>query len=85
MLDLSWATGPLIYFYVKALLYPSFHLKKRDYLHFLPVLFQLCFSIFVRLQNLYWEEGSRESLSWLGYWGYVVWMNYSTIYLIDSL
>jgi len=85
MLDLSWATGPLIYFYVKALLYPSFQLKKRDYLHFLPVLFQLCFSIFVRLQNLYWEEGHRESLSWLGYWGYVVWMNYSTIYLIASI
>lgn len=84
MLDLSWATGPLIYFYVKALLKPSFSFQKKDYLHFLPVLFQLSFSLFVRLQNLYWD-GSRESLSWLGYWGYVVWMNYSTIYLIASI
>lgn len=85
MLDLSWATGPLIYFYVKALLNPSFRFPKKDFLHFLPVLFQLGFSLFVRLQNLYWEEGQRESLSWLGYWGYVVWMNYSTIYLIASI
>ena len=38
----------------------------------------------MRLQNLYWD-GTKESISDLGYWGYVVWMNYPTVYLIASL
>ncbi|MCH2083020.1 MAG: helix-turn-helix transcriptional regulator [Saprospiraceae bacterium] len=84
MLDLNWANGPLLYFYVKALIRPEFGFRQKDVLHFIPVLIQIGFSIFVRLQNLYWD-GTRESLSWAGYWGYVVWMNYSTIYIVASI
>lgn len=84
MLDLSWANGPLLYFYVKALIRPEFGFRQKDGLHFIPVFIQIGFSIFVRLQNLYWD-GTRESLSWAGYWGYVVWMNYSTIYIVASI
>lgn len=84
MLDLSWANGPLLYFYVRALLFPDATFRQKDWLHFLPVVLQMGCSLFVRLQNLYWD-GTKASLSWLGYWGYVVWMNYSTIYVIASI
>ena len=84
MLDLSWITGALLYFYVKAQTVPDFRLKQSDSIHFLPLLVQVICSVFVRLQNLYWD-GTRESLTWLGYWGYVVWMNYSTIYIVASI
>ena len=84
MLDLSWVHGALLYFYVLALIKPGFRLKKSDWIHFLPLLIQVGMSEFVRLQNLYWD-GTRESLSWAGYWGYAVWMNYSTIYIVASI
>ena len=84
MLDFSWVHGPLLYFYVKAHLIPNFKVRKNDLWHFVPFLIQIGFSIFLRIQNLYWE-GTRESLSWLGYWGYVVWMNLSTIYFVASI
>lgn len=84
MLDFSWIHGPLLYFYLKSHIAPNFKFQKKDLLHFIPFVVQIGFSIFVRLQNLYWE-GSRESLSWLGYWGYVVWMNLSTIYFVASI
>ncbi|MFK8012003.1 MAG: helix-turn-helix transcriptional regulator [Marinicellaceae bacterium] len=83
MLDLSWVTGPLIYFYIRSQLFPTLKFKTIDWLHFLPLVIQVSFSFYVRLQNLYWD-GTRESLSWLGYWGYVVWMNNPTIYLVTS-
>jgi len=83
MLDLSWITGPLLYFYVKSQIHTNYKVSIKEYLHFIPLVIQVCVSVFVRLQNLYWE-GTRESLSWLGYWGYVVWMNYPTIYIIAS-
>ena len=82
-LDFSWINGALLYFYVKAQLIPNFRIRRTDGIHFLPVVIQVGFSIFVRLQNIYWD-GTRESLSWLGYWGYVVWMNYATIYIVAS-
>ncbi|MEM9821008.1 MAG: helix-turn-helix transcriptional regulator [Bacteroidota bacterium] len=84
MIDLSWVHGALIYFYTKAQTQTNFQLRRKDMMHFLPVVLQICFSIFVRLQNLYWD-GTRESLSWLGYYGYVVWMNNSTIYVVASI
>lgn len=84
MLDLSWVNGALLYFYVKSQLTPEFKFKRSDWVHFIPLIIQIACSVFVRLQNLYWD-GTKESLSWLGYWGYVVWMNNSTIYIITSL
>jgi AraC-like DNA-binding protein len=83
MVDLSWVAGPLLYFYVRAQAEPGFRFVWRDGWHFVPVFLQLGFSVFVRLQNLYWD-GTRESLSWLGYWGYVVWMNHATIHLVAA-
>lgn len=83
MIDLSWIHGALLYFYTKAQTERSFIIQKKNLIHFLPVVIQIGFSIFVRLQNLYWD-GTKESLSWLGYYGYVVWMNNSTIYIVAS-
>ncbi|MEM8527786.1 MAG: helix-turn-helix transcriptional regulator [Bacteroidota bacterium] len=82
--DLSWIYGALLYFYTKAQIQPNFKFKQKDWIHILPVVIQVICSIFVRLQNLYWD-GTRESLSWLGYYGYVVWMNNSTIYVVASI
>ncbi|QCW99582.1 helix-turn-helix transcriptional regulator [Aggregatimonas sangjinii] len=84
MIDISWIYGALIYFYTKARTQPNFKFKKKDWIHFLPVIVQICCSVFVRLQNIYWD-GTKESLSWLGYYGYVVWMNNSTIYIVASI
>ena len=83
MIDLSWIHGALIYFYTKAQTQPRLQFKRKDWIHLLPVILQISISIFVRLQNLYWD-GTKESLSWLGYYGYVVWMNNATIYIIAS-
>lgn len=83
IIDLSWVHGALIYFYTKAQTQPGLKLNRKNWIHLLPVFFQIIFSLFVRLQNLYWD-GTRESLSWLGYYGYVIWMNNSTIYIIAS-
>ncbi len=84
MVDISWVHGALIYFYTKAQTQPDIKFNRKDLIHFIPVIIQICFSIFVRLQNLYWD-GTKESLSWLGYYGYVIWMNNSTIYIVASL
>lgn len=84
MLDFSWIHGPLLYFYVISHLNPNFKFRRQHLWHFVPFVVQVWFSIFVRLQNLYWD-GTRESLSWLGYWGYVVWMNLCTIYFVASI
>jgi len=78
-----WIYGALVFFYTKAQTQPKMRFTRRDWIHFLPLVLQVIFSVFVRMQNLYWD-GTKESLSWLGYYGYVVWMNNSTIYIIAS-
>lgn len=83
-LDLSWSYGLLIFLYVKAQVIPDFKLKRNDLWLFTPVIVQLACSIFVRSQNFYWD-GTRESLSWLGYYGYVYWMNYPSVPIIASI
>lgn len=57
----SFAFGPLIYFYVKSLVNQLFILQKKDYLHFVPVLFQVGLYIFLttknyNFKNWYWEN-----------------------------
>ncbi|MEL6972915.1 MAG: helix-turn-helix transcriptional regulator [Bacteroidota bacterium] len=84
MIDLSWVHGALLYFYTKAQTQPNFRFSRKDLIHFLPVVLQVIISVFVRLQNLYWD-GTKESLSWLGYHAYIVWMNNSTIYIVASI
>ncbi|MDT0540704.1 MULTISPECIES: helix-turn-helix domain-containing protein [Croceitalea] len=84
MIDISWVYGALIYFYTKAQTQSNYKFSSKDWVHFLPLVIQIFCSVFVRLQNLYWD-GTKESLSWLGYYGYVVWMNNSTIYIVASI
>jgi AraC-like DNA-binding protein len=47
----SFAFGPLIYFYVKSLINQSFRFQSKDYLHFIPVLFQAGLYIFLTTKN----------------------------------
>lgn len=84
-LEYNWIYGALIYFFVKAYVTPKFKLSpKKDWIHFLPVGIEFIWSNFIKSQNFFWD-GTRESLSWLGYWGYVVWMHYPTMYIICGL
>jgi len=84
MLDLSWVHGALIYFYVLAMINPKFKINQSQLWHLIPLVIQMSFSAFVRVQNLYWD-GTKDSLSWLGYWGYWLWMNQPTIHIVASL
>lgn len=84
LLEFNWIYGALIYFFVKALVVPNFKLNlKRDWIHFLPVIIEFAWSNFIKSQNFFWD-GTRESLTWLGYYGYVVWMQYPTQYIIAT-
>ena len=56
---------------------------KKDWVHFLPVIIEFIWSNFIKSQNFFWD-GTSESLTWLGYWGYVVWMHWPTQYLISA-
>ncbi len=83
-LDLNWSYGPLLFLYVKAQATPDFKFSKTDRWVLLPILIQIICSIYVRSQNFFWD-GTRESLTWLGYYGYAYWRNYSTVPIIASL
>jgi len=83
-LEFNWVYGAIMYFFVKANVSPNFKLKfKSDWIHFLPVFIEILWSIFIKSQNFFWD-GTRESLSWLGYWGYVVWMHYPTMHIVSG-
>jgi AraC-like DNA-binding protein len=81
LLEYNWIYGALIYFFVLSYLKPDFKFRRGQWIHFLPVIIEVIWSFFIKSQNFYWD-GTRESLSWLGYWGYVVWMHYPTMYII---
>ena len=83
-LDLEWSYGPLLYLYVRALVTPDLKLNKKDLWIFYPIILQIICSVYVRSQNFLWD-GTKESLSWLGYHGYAYWMNYSTVPIIASI
>ncbi|WP_461589203.1 helix-turn-helix domain-containing protein [Winogradskyella sp.] len=85
LLEYNWIYGALIYFFVQAYVIPNFKLSiKLDWIHFLPVTIEFLWSNFIKSQNFYWD-GTKESLSSLGYWGYVVWMHWPTQYIISAL
>lgn len=85
LLEYNWIYGALIYFFAKAYVTPHFKLNlKKDWIHFIPVIIEFTWSNFIKSQNFFWD-GTRESLSWLGYWGYVVWMQYPTQYIVSAL
>ncbi|MBO6605780.1 AraC family transcriptional regulator [Psychroserpens sp.] len=84
LLEYNWIYGALIYFFVKAYVSPNFKFNwRQDWVHFLPVIIEFAWSNFIKSQNFYWD-GTRESLTWLGYWGYVVWMQWPTQYVISA-
>lgn len=84
LLEYNWIYGPLIYFFVKSYVSPNFKIHKKEWIHFLPVAIEIIWSFFIKTQNFFWD-GTRESLTWLGYWGYVVWMHYPTMYIISGI
>ena len=83
LLEYNWIYGTLIYFFVKSYVNPKFKLLRRDWIHFLPVIIEFIWSFFIKAQNFFWD-GTRESLTWLGYWGYVVWMHYPTMFVVSG-
>jgi len=83
LLEYNWIYGTLLFFFVKSYVNPDFRLKRKDYIHFLPVAIEIVWSFFIKAQNFYWD-GTRESLSWLGYYGYMAWMHYPSMYIISS-
>jgi AraC-like DNA-binding protein len=84
LLEFDWIYGALIYFFTLSYVNSKFKLHGKHLIHFLPVIIEIGWSFFIKTQNLYWD-GTRESLSWLGYWGYVAWMHYPTRYIISGL
>ncbi|MFP4845074.1 helix-turn-helix domain-containing protein [Winogradskyella sp. PE311] len=84
LLEYNWIYGALIFFFIKAYVTPKFKINfNKDLIHFVPVIIEFVWSNFIKSQNFFWD-GSRESLSWLGYWGYIVWMQLPTQYLISA-
>ena len=83
ILEYNWVYGPLLYFYAISYLDPGFKLSRSSFIHFVPVLIEFLFSNFIKTQNLYWD-GTRESLSWAGYWGYVLWMHTPFQYVVSA-
>ena len=84
LLEFNWIYGALIYFFAVSYVHPKFKLRARHWVHFIPVIIEVAWSFFIKTQNFYWD-GTRESLSWLGYWGYVAWMHYPTMYVVSGL
>lgn len=83
-LEYNWIYGALLWFYVRSYLDPAQRTDRRDWKHFLPVGLQFLFSNFVKIQNFYWD-GTRESLSAAGYYGYILWMHTPLIPVVAFL
>ena len=82
-LEMNWIYGALIYFFVRSYTHPNFRWKPAHWVHFIPVFIEIVWSFFIKSQNFYWD-GTRESLSWLGYYGYITWMHYPTMYVVSG-
>lgn len=63
--SLSLAVGPVIFLYVKARLYPGFHLSRKDIKHFLPAVGQLSAYLTLWIQPAY-----RKAELWEGLYRY---------------
>lgn len=85
LLEYNWVYGALIFFFVSSYINPAFKLNlKKHWIHLLPVLLEFIFSNFIKTQNFYWD-GTQESLSWAGYYGYIIWMHTPFNYLISGI
>ena len=49
--------GPVIYFYTQSLLNPSFHLTKRNFIHLIPGILYLLYSVFMWIYDKYIFKG----------------------------
>ncbi len=82
-LEMNWVYGALIYFFVRSYTNPNFRWKPAYWVHFIPVFIEIVWSFYIKSQNFYWD-GTRESLTWLGYYGYIAWMHYPTMYVVSG-
>lgn len=71
-LEYDWVYGCLIFFYFSASLNHNFEFQKIHRWLFLPLIIQFLFSNYIKIQNFFWD-GTRESLSWAGFHGYMLW------------
>ena len=83
-LEPDWAIGPLLFLFVRSQVHTEFGWQKRLFWYFIPVLIQVSFSAFIKAQNLFWD-GTRDSLTWLGYHGYRLWMHTPFLLILSSL
>lgn len=81
LLEFHWAFGPLLYCYVKSFLDPTFRLKGKYWLFFIPLGIQIGFSFWVKAQNFFWQ-GSPSDLPYLGSESYQLWMHTPFQYLV---
>ncbi|WP_114939136.1 ABC transporter permease [Mucilaginibacter endophyticus] len=51
-LRFSLAVGPLIYFYVRQITQPKYIFRRKELLHFIPVLPEISFQVFAAIQNI---------------------------------
>ena len=60
-LHYSLALGPLLYFYVKRMTNFSFHFSKKELLHFLPVILELCVHFLISREAFTTQKTSIET------------------------
>ena len=81
-LEYNWIYGPLIYLYIRSFIRPGLALNKSDWIHFVPVSAEFIISNYVKIQNFYWD-GTRDSLTRLGEYAYILWMHKPTQIVIS--
>ena len=83
-LEFNWVYGPLLFFYIRALLYPEEKtVSWSNWWHFLPVIIEFLFSNYVKSQNFFWD-GNPDSLSWAGRNSYILWMHTPVQYIVAA-
>ncbi len=82
-IEFNWVYGPLLFFYIAALLNPGLKFGRSYRLHLLPIIIEFVFSNFVKSQNFFWD-GTQESLSWMGAQSYILWMHTPFQYLVAT-
>lgn len=83
-IEMSWGIGPLLYLLIRSLFEPKFKITYKSAFLFVPMLVQMAFSAWVKIQNLYWD-GTRDSLTYLGYQSYRLWMHTPIDMIVTAL
>ncbi|MEM1001714.1 MAG: AraC family transcriptional regulator [Bacteroidota bacterium] len=81
--------GPVVYFYIQSLLYPEFKFQKKDWLHFIPGILYLIYSLVVFITDKYimdefyfYDDGRDKDLK---AWYQISGLTSMMIYLVLSL